>query len=139
MTSSDDPHSCKRQKLTDISTETRQQTCHKNAPPSVNTSVNGTSFLTLPTELRQQVLLLSYELERYLGYRSQTGFVFIPYIRFNFVAISHWYETMRKVSRNDVFLEDVEFCRMVFLKRIVEGQNEEDRSWCAKDLGVQYL
>lgn len=139
MTSSDDSdYPCKRQKLTDFSTEMRQHTCQINATPSRNMSVNKTTFLTLPRELRHQILLFSYDLERYLGCRSQVGFVLIPYIRSNSVAISRWCEIMGRVSQNGCFIEDVEFCRMVFLKSIVKGQNEEDRSWCAKDLGVQY-
>ncbi|TID12892.1 hypothetical protein E2P81_ATG09859 [Venturia nashicola] len=136
MASSDSPRPLKRHRVSDISTNKRQNS-NTNGPTSTAPVIEKTTFFTLPRELRHQILLWSLDLESYLTYWREKH-VFIAYIQLNRDAISEWYSLMERVSQDGDFKEDVTFCKMAFLKMIVEGQDEEDRSWCAKYLEVQY-
>lgn len=136
MTSCDNLPPGKRQKIADNPIETHPNS-NMNPLASKTPRVNNTTFFTLPRELRQQILLSSLSLESYLTYWREER-IFIAYIHVNRDAISDWCEIMEKVSKDGAFIEDIAFCKVAFLKMIVEGQEEEDRSWCTKVLGVQY-
>lgn len=161
MTSYTNSAPCKRQKVSHVFTEPRpepdinasasihphmetqnvdfniQNLITQMASLSLRPKKPPRTFLSLPREIRLQILLSSYTLECHWHVTNTGERLLIPMISINVAYNSHWYNKMEKVSLDSAFLEDAEFCKMVFLKRIVEGQEEEDRSWCAEELGVQ--
>lgn len=103
-------------------------------------SKNRTTFLDLPRELRQQILLATYEsiIVYPLLFLSRDG-VRLPCtpVHENIEGIRSWVKKLRAACHHDGHCQrDIGFCKERWLIRILELQNEGDKRKVAKVLGL---
>lgn len=96
-----------------------------------------TSFLTLPRELRQQILLTSHELtlERTFSFVAGKHVEVANWFQSQYM-IKDWINTLKIAFPKGPLTEDIDFCNGVWLKRVVESQEAPRRERVAKWLGV---
>lgn len=101
-------------------------------------SKTKTTFLDLPPELRQQILLSTYE--NIIHFLITHNGVRLPYapVYPNLQGIHKWVKTLRRVSHNGPFHGDIKFCRERWLKQVLELQDEGNKRSAARILGLEY-